>query len=162
MNSVLFVCSANQCRSPMAEALFRDTVRKRGEDDQWQIASAGVFAGDGYPATINACEVMGERGFDIRRHLSQRISRELMSNYALVLVMESDHQITLNKEYPEFADRIVLFKKIIGEESDTKDFKKKNYEHFKKSLKIVRVDGAFEPVIHLFVYISIIIWGGLC
>ena len=105
----------------MAEALFRDTVRKRGEDDQWQIASAGVFAGDGYPATINACEVMGERGFDIRRHLSQRISRELMSNHALVLVMESDHQITLNKEYPEFADRIVLFKKIIGEESDTKD-----------------------------------------
>lgn len=63
----------------------------------------------------------------------------------------------LTEKARETFSGIQVIKAFVQEESDTKDFKKKNYEHFKKSLKIVRVDGAFEPVIHLFVYISIII-----
>ncbi|MCK4667093.1 ABC transporter ATP-binding protein [Candidatus Dependentiae bacterium] len=72
--------------------------------------------------------------------------------------LEKQEKISiLTEKARETFSGIQVIKAFVQEESDTKDFKKKNYEHFKKSLKIVRVDAAFEPVIHLFVYISIII-----
>lgn len=57
---------------------------------------------------------------------------------------------------------IQVIKAFVQEENDSKDFTKKNYDLFRKNLKLVRVDGAFDPVIHLFVYMSMIIiyWYG--
>ncbi|MFA9407029.1 MAG: low molecular weight protein arginine phosphatase [Anaerolineales bacterium] len=121
MNSVLFVCSANQCRSPMAEALFKALLNERGEEDEWKIASAGVWAAPGYPATDNARVIIEERGLDISAHLSQPISRDLLGEYHLVLVMENAHKETLQANYPEFADRIVLFRNLAGDDTDFDD-----------------------------------------
>jgi protein-tyrosine-phosphatase len=71
MTSILFVCSANQCRSPMAEALFKDLVRERGEENEWRVESAGVWAYAGAPATENAQLAMQKRGLDLSQHRSQ-------------------------------------------------------------------------------------------
>ena len=121
MNSVLFVCSANQCRSPMAEALFKNLVLERGEENEWRIASAGVWATTGIPATDNACAVMEERGLDINAHRSQPTSRDLISEHDLVLVMEDDHKVALQSDFPEFSDRIVLFINLVGVDGDFED-----------------------------------------
>lgn len=121
MNSVLFVCSANQCRSPMAEALFKDLILERGEENEWKIASAGVWAATDVPATDNARVVMEERGLDISAHLSQPTSRDLLGEYHLVLVMENAHKETLQTHCPEFADRIVLFRNLAGDDTDFDD-----------------------------------------
>ena len=121
MKSVLFVCSANQCRSPMAEALHKNIVLERDEESKWEIASAGVWAATGVPATDNARVVMEERGLELSEHLSQPISRDLLGKYHLVLVMENDHKEALQANYPEFADRIVLFRNLTGDDSDFED-----------------------------------------
>jgi len=105
----------------MAEALFKDLILERGEENEWKIASAGVWAATGVPATDNARVVMEERGLDISAHLSQPTSRDLLGEYHLVLVMENAHKETLQAHYPEFADRVVLFRNLAGDDRDFED-----------------------------------------
>jgi len=83
---VLFVCTGNTCRSPMAEALARQQVERRG----WKhvaVRSAGVAAEPGAPATQQASEVIRELGLDLSSHVSQPLTRELVEWADLILAM---------------------------------------------------------------------------
>ena len=86
MHSVLFVCAANICRSPMAMGLFSAQVLPAASD--WQIASAGIFAPPGYPAAQNTLAVLKQRGIDLSQHRSSQITREMVETYNLILTME--------------------------------------------------------------------------
>ena len=121
MHSVLFVCTANMCRSPMAEALFREIVRNEGEAEDWWIDSAGVSAFDGEQATNNTQVVAAERGLDLSLHRSKFSSREVVESFSLVLVMEERHREMMTNAYPDLADRIYLLKEITGGEGDLHD-----------------------------------------
>ena len=121
MYSVLFVCTANMCRSPMAEVLFEEIVQSQGESDDWWIDSAGVSAFDGEPATNNTQIVAGERGLDLRSHRSKRTSRLVVEPISLVLVMEERHRKMMREANPEIADRVYLLMEMIGETGDVHD-----------------------------------------
>ena len=121
MPSILFVCSANQCRSPMAEVLFRQLLEEKGEAEDWRVESAGVWAYDGARATANAQKVMAERGLDLSRHLSQPASSTLLKQFDLTLVMEQEHKTALKDQNPQLADRIYLMREIAGQEGDFED-----------------------------------------
>jgi protein-tyrosine phosphatase len=85
---VLLVCTANICRSPMAEAFLRDAFAARGLSAT--IASAG-FLEAGLPASDNTVKVMAERGFDLRAHRSRVVTPALARNADLILTMERRH-----------------------------------------------------------------------
>jgi len=121
MKSVLFVCTANMCRSPMAEALFEAVVRERGESDDWRIESAGVSASPGQPATGNTQIVAGERGMDLSGHRSQQASSASLEPFALVLVMEESHRRRLKEVAPELAGRVHLLSEMVSLRSDVWD-----------------------------------------
>ena len=121
MPSILFVCSANQCRSPMAEVLFEAFLVEKGEREQWRVESAGVWAYDGARATMNAQEVMVERGLSLSQHLSQLASSSLLEQFDLTLVMEQRHKTVLQEQNPQLADRIYLLREIAGQEGDFED-----------------------------------------
>ena len=121
MPSILFVCSANQCRSPMAQVLFEAFLVGKGVREEWRVESAGVWAYDGARATMNAQEVMVERGLDLSKHLSQLASSSLLEQFDLTLVMEQRHKTVLQEQNPQLADRIYLMREIADQDGDFAD-----------------------------------------
>jgi protein-tyrosine-phosphatase len=121
MPSILFVCSANQCRSPMAEVLFEALLEQHGERDKWRVESAGVWAYNGARATTNAQKAMQERGLDLSRHVSQPAERTLLKQFNLIVVMEVEHKSVLQQSHPDLAERIFTIRELVGQQGDFND-----------------------------------------
>ena len=113
MARILMVCSANQCRSPMAEVLFRQLLVEEDLKD-WDVVSAGVWAQPGFAATPTAVTAMHERGLNLSMHLSRPVTTELLENVDLVLVMERRHQEAMGASFPQFMDKFHLLGEMAG------------------------------------------------
>lgn len=87
--NVLFVCTGNTCRSPLAEALARVEARRRGLG--LTVGSAGTFASAGASASIHAVRVGGTRGADLSGHRSQRLDHEQLAKADLAVGMAPSH-----------------------------------------------------------------------
>src|SRR3954470_1044579 len=87
---ILFVCTGNTCRSPMAEAIARKVAIERGLVDV-EAVSAGTSAHDGAPASDGALLVGIERNMDLGGHEAQTLSRDLVRSADLILAMGPHH-----------------------------------------------------------------------
>ena len=87
---ILFVCTGNTCRSPLAEAIARKIAIERGLHEVDAI-SAGTSAHDGSPASDGALLVGIERNMDLHGHRSQTLSRDLVRDADLILAMGPHH-----------------------------------------------------------------------
>lgn len=121
MPSVLFVCTANVCRSPMASALFKDIVSRGFGNQGWLIESVGTWAVAGVPAASNSRLAMSERGLDIEDHRSQPVNGELLNKFDLILTMEKRHKESLSIEFPEISGRVYVISEMVGRTYDIWD-----------------------------------------
>lgn len=87
---LLFICTGNTCRSPMAEAIARKVIIERGLVDM-DVASAGTSAWDGAPASDGALLVGMERRFDLGGHRSRQVTRAMVEEADLILTMGPHH-----------------------------------------------------------------------
>jgi len=118
MPSVLFVCTGNLHRSPIAKYLFKQKV---DADPDWKIASAGTYTRDGLPAPPEVLTILARYGIDARRHRTREVTRPLLESCNLILCMRSNHKEALRAEFPDLAARIYLLSEMAGETTDIED-----------------------------------------
>lgn len=103
--SVLFVCTGNTCRSPMAEGLFRKAV---GDRDDFEVMSAGVAAYPGDAANPETVKLLSGRGISLDGFSSQPVSPELVEQATHIFAMTSDHLEALENLFPDYTDKFFL------------------------------------------------------
>ena len=108
---ILFVCSGNSCRSPLAEGLLRLKLPSRLQDEV-EVKSAGTLGIEGSPAARYSVELVQEMGGDISSHRSQSLTEELMRETDLVLAMASEHVDYLHEEFPQYRENVFLLKRF--------------------------------------------------
>lgn len=106
---ILFVCTGNTCRSPMAARLFREMVEEHQDERSTDITvrSAGVSASDGNRAADTAERVMQEEyGLSLSDHRTTRVTPELIRQSDHVFVMQPHHESIITEELPDLKERI--------------------------------------------------------
>jgi len=132
---ILFVCTGNICRSPMAEGLFRKLTEKRAD---FEISSAGVSTTYGQPPSAHAVEAMRAMHVDISDQRSQPITLELLLSARHVFVMTRGHLDIVTMQYPEVADKVFLlreFEKTPGDIPDPIGMGLHAYFHTRDAMK---------------------------
>jgi protein-tyrosine phosphatase len=116
---VTCVCTANVCRSPMAEALLRHALAVEPEPLRaLQVVSAGVSAWDGYPITENSARALKKVGLDATTHRSQALTRKLLQQSVLVICMTEAHRRTIYEVVPGLKTPVILMREKMPGISD--------------------------------------------
>lgn len=114
--NILFVCTGNTCRSPMAAALFNKIAMER--DLNVKIESAGLFANEGEAASEGAKEAMKVYDIDLLGHSAKNINQELLEGADIVLCMTCSHKMVL-KQY--LKDKVYTLLEFAGMTGDVPD-----------------------------------------
>lgn len=104
MDHIIFICTGNTCRSPMAEGLFR--AHGGEQETGLAAASAGLFTQDGLPASDNAVTAAKELGADISAHRSRMLTHEMAQSARYLVCMTGAHYDRVCELFPDCADKV--------------------------------------------------------
>lgn len=118
---VLFVCTGNLCRSPMAAAFFNAHAASAGEADQYIGLSAGTWAAESQPASGYAVAAMAVRGIDLTSHRAHEITAQAIDEADIVVVMTGSHREALSAEFPQARRKIHMMSELADRTYDIAD-----------------------------------------
>jgi glycine hydroxymethyltransferase len=114
LKNVLFVCTGNVCRSPMAEALFRELVKDRGD---YEVVSAGVGALPGQAASAHTANILREKGLDLSSFRSRPLTLDLMEKATHIFAMAGHHLEAIEMDFPQAADKAYLVSEFCSDDA---------------------------------------------
>jgi len=109
MKTILFVCTGNICRSPMAEGLFQHATRGRND---FRVLSAGVGALEGQPPSVHAVRALRELGVDISNTRSRMLTRQLVEEADYIFGMTHSHVDSVNALFPQAVEKTFLLREF--------------------------------------------------
>src|SRR5690242_10653234 len=119
MKNILFICTGNVCRSPMAEGIFRQAIQGRGN---YRVGSAGLGAMEGQPPSTHAVDAVKELGIDISNQRSRMLTHALVAQADYIFGMTHSHVDTVMLLYPQAAEKTFLLREF----DETLDFFEKD------------------------------------
>ncbi len=114
MPSILFVCTANQFRSPLAAACMNEFIGTMQGTEKWRVESAGTWAQPGFPAApqaVKAAERLGLNGLEA--HRSRPVDQSLLDGFDLIVTMETGQLEGICSEFHSAASRVRLLSEIV-------------------------------------------------
>lgn len=115
MKNILFICTGNTCRSPMAEAVLRS---KAG--DRFNVRSAGVFAAAGQPAAKAASKVLSSKGIEFN-HRSTLLNEELVEWADVILTMTQSHKSFVLQQFPKSVEKVYMLKEYADDNKEAEE-----------------------------------------
>lgn len=141
MKTILFICTANMFRSPIAAGLFNRELKNRGMDTDYKVFSAGTWTTAGVaapPISKTVAKKIGIPGIDYHRTL--QVTENELEDSDLVIVMESNHKEALCSEFPDYCRKIFLLSSIaIREEYDIPDPSKTGNDAFEVARELEKL-----------------------
>ena len=123
MPTLLLVCAANRCRSPLAAALLTRLLQTTSHPvaTPWRVESAGLYAEPGLPATLHTVTVAQEVGLDLTGHRARPIDDLTLGDYAHIITMEESQAHALAAAYPARAAAIHTLGHLLNLRVDVED-----------------------------------------
>ncbi len=142
---ILFVCTGNTCRSPMAEYLTKRIITEK--ELNFRVASAG-FVTDGMAISENSNYVLALNGIDASEHTSTLLNEENLRKSWLVLTMTANHKNKILQLYPASASKVYTLSEYAGFSSDITDPFGKDIEYYKNTFEEIneKVKIIFEKI----------------
>jgi len=113
LKNVLFVCTGNTCRSPMAEGLFRELVKDRND---YTVGSAGVAAMSGQNASQHTADIMKDKGIDMKDFRSRMLTKSLIDAATHIFAMSRHHLDIVEDKFPEASGKAYLVSEFATED----------------------------------------------
>ncbi len=143
---ILFICTANICRSPMAEYYLRHLVEKN--DLSYRIGSAGFFD-SGVMISENSRVVLDENGIDASKHVSTQINEQLIQDSWLVLTMTTQHKLYLLDYFPNSINKVFTLSEFTDYNIDIDDPYGLDVYFYRETFKKIkdRIENLFDKLL---------------